>query len=85
LKKTTLEILLEGMKNYAASRNGEDPKYTKHPATWLNGECWTDDDVVPADEYSSKSAREGREIIAAMEQAKAEGRYVEWVAKNIRN
>jgi hypothetical protein len=27
---------------YAAERTGEDDKYTKHPATWLNAECWKD-------------------------------------------
>ena len=25
------------------SRAGEDPRYTKHPATWLNGNCWEDE------------------------------------------
>ena len=28
---------------YAAQRDGEDPQFTKHPATWLNGKCWTDE------------------------------------------
>jgi len=31
---------------YARQRQGEDPKYTKYPATWLNGQCW--DDEAPA-------------------------------------
>ncbi len=25
---------------------GKHPKYTKHPATWLNGEHWTDERVA---------------------------------------
>ncbi|MCA4132948.1 hypothetical protein [Arthrobacter sp. M4] len=39
----TLEDLLAGARGYAAHRKGQDPKYTKAPATWLNQECWTDD------------------------------------------
>ena len=35
--------LLAGAQRYAAERNGQDPKYTKHPATWLNGGCWEDE------------------------------------------
>ena len=27
---------------YAAARDGEDPRYTKNPATWLSQACWTD-------------------------------------------
>lgn len=28
---------------YATERGGQDPNYTKHPATWLNGDCWLDE------------------------------------------
>lgn len=27
---------------YAAERDGENPRYTKNPATWLNKACWND-------------------------------------------
>lgn len=27
---------------------GRDTTYTKHPATWLNGECWADEIPVAA-------------------------------------
>ena len=37
------EALNKGAQDYAAERKGQDPKYTKAPATWLNQECWTDD------------------------------------------
>lgn len=39
----TAEDLASGMRRYAAERSGQDPKFTKHPATWLNGKCWLDD------------------------------------------
>jgi len=35
--------LLAGAQRYAAERKDQDPKYTKHPATWLNGGCWEDE------------------------------------------
>jgi len=35
--------LLAGAQRYAMERKGEDPKYTQHPATWLNAEAWKDE------------------------------------------
>jgi hypothetical protein len=40
---TTVETLIAGAQRYAVKRQGQDPKYTKHPATWLNGGCWQDE------------------------------------------
>ena len=37
------ETIIRGAVRYAAERHGEPDRWTKHPATWLNGECWTDD------------------------------------------
>lgn len=34
--------ILEGLEFYVLERRGQDPKYTKHPSTWLNGKCWDD-------------------------------------------
>ncbi len=42
-KKATPEELLAGAMRYAAERATEDPRFTKHPATWLNGGCWADE------------------------------------------
>lgn len=40
---STAEILL-GARRYAETcRNIEDPRFIKHPATWLHKECWTDE------------------------------------------
>jgi hypothetical protein len=41
--RATPAELLAGCRRYAAERDGQDPRYTKHPATWLNGECWKDE------------------------------------------
>jgi hypothetical protein len=35
--------LLNGATRYAREREQQDPRYTKHPATWLNSECWKDE------------------------------------------
>jgi hypothetical protein len=41
-----LEVLIASVEAYAAYRAGDDPRFTKHPATWLRGGCW--DDELPA-------------------------------------
>lgn len=37
------ETLLEGARRYAAEREGQEARFTKHPATWLNDQCWLDE------------------------------------------
>jgi len=51
----TVEQLKLGVMRYAHERTGQDPKFTKHAATWLNGECWTDE---PAQQSAASSALE---------------------------
>ncbi|QAU06608.1 DNA binding protein [Gordonia phage WilliamBoone] len=45
LRKTTLDVLLSSVQSYVehVTRNRTELKYIKHPATWLNGECWHDE------------------------------------------
>lgn len=43
LKKASREGLLAAAHRYAAEQKGQDPRYTKHPATWLNKGCWLDE------------------------------------------
>lgn len=42
---TGASTIVDGARRYAIERNGEPPRYTKHPATWLRGGCWTDEPV----------------------------------------
>lgn len=42
LKQTTHEKIMAAMQAYAATRVGQDHKYTKHPASWLNAGRWDD-------------------------------------------
>lgn len=43
----TLEALIEGTKRYAAQVEGKEAQYIKHPSTWLNGQCWLDEQDPP--------------------------------------
>ncbi len=43
LKMTDANTILAGAMRYAAERAEENPRYTKHPGTWLIGECWNDE------------------------------------------
>lgn len=43
--KATVEQLMAGAMRYAAERQHEDPKYTKHATTWLNAEAWGNEAV----------------------------------------
>jgi hypothetical protein len=36
------EDIVLGAMRYATERTGQDPRFTKHPATWLSKACWTD-------------------------------------------
>ena len=42
LKKESFENIIAGLENYIKNR-GTDPKFWKHPTTWLNSESWSDE------------------------------------------
>jgi Helix-turn-helix domain len=37
------DVVVAGARCYAVLHAGEDPRYTKHPATWINSGCWEDE------------------------------------------
>jgi hypothetical protein len=45
----TADVLIAGARRYAGERAGQESRYTKHPATWLNGGCWHDEPAARAD------------------------------------
>jgi hypothetical protein len=53
----TVDELKAGAMRYAAERSDEDPKFTKHASTWLNGECWRDE---PAERDDYRQHQEHR-------------------------
>lgn len=58
-KKATPQELLAGALRYAAEKRRPDgiiDPYTKHPATWLNQECWADEpSAVPIQPNGQRS------------------------------
>ncbi len=59
LKHSTAEEIIAGARRYAKEREGQDPQFTKHPATWLNGGCWEDE---PTEGFNVK-----RSVVGAFE------------------
>ena len=43
IKTVPASTLIDKVRSYAASRRGEDDKFTLHPATWLNQGRWEDE------------------------------------------
>jgi hypothetical protein len=43
LRDVPADTVLAGARAYAAAREGQEPRYTKHPTTWLNQGCWDDE------------------------------------------
>lgn len=66
-RKTDHATLMRGARRYAADRAkqidaGEsEPKFTKHPATWLNKECWADETLPLAKPPKSWKERQDDE------------------------
>jgi len=50
----TVDEMFEGAVRYADAVKGENPKFTKMAATWLNKGCWTDE-MLPADQSQDRS------------------------------
>lgn len=44
--------IIRGSMRYAAEREGQEARFTKHPATWLRAECWADDPAPPSNVVS---------------------------------
>ena len=43
LRKVSAELLKEAVSAFAEAKRGQESKFIPHPATWFNGERWTDD------------------------------------------
>lgn len=65
LKKVDVAELLEGARRYAADRHAKNPKYTKHPASWLNGECWEDEVELVSGTYTDSGGVTARQSLTA--------------------
>ncbi len=45
-KIASFDELMQGVMRYSAERMGEDPVFTKHPATWLTAESWGNEPLI---------------------------------------
>ena len=52
LKKESFENIIDGLENYIKNR-GTDPKFWKHPTTWLNSESWSDEYKTKKDNHNN--------------------------------
>ncbi len=59
IRKADQGEIIRGAMRYAAERDGQDPRFTKHPATWLRGECWADDPAPAANVVPFTGGRRG--------------------------
>jgi hypothetical protein len=73
----TVEQILAGARAYAAACVGTDPRYIKHPTTWLNGGCWDDEQLPPVVYYNRGTSNGHQRRLDAWEAAfKKLGCYV---------
>lgn len=49
----TADEIIAGAARYAKYRAGEPEQYTKHPSTWLNGDCWENEYSIAGTGYGS--------------------------------
>lgn len=59
-RKADPATIIRGAMAYAAQRDGQDPTFTAHPATWLNGERWGDDPAPPRNVVRFEAGNGGR-------------------------
>src|ERR1700730_13673239 len=83
---TTPETLLHGAKRYADQRAGQDPQFTKMPATWLNGDCWLDEpEIQLADIPAAPSGNaEGLSMAERKRRSQAGARSRNWAEHSTR-
>ena len=64
----TPEQLLVAAERYAAERQGQDPKYTKHPTSWLNADAYLDVPDMPQAVGSDQSLSGARGHVVTADQ-----------------
>jgi hypothetical protein len=64
----TPEELEQGAQRYEIERRGQNPKYTKHPANWLIGECWADEGASASVRSMASSSEDWDRRVASFQQ-----------------
>jgi helix-turn-helix protein len=71
--KPTPDELLAGIMRYAAAVVGIEPRYIKHPTTWLNKGCWTDEHAEPGG-FGSRASDSTNAVWSAIDEMPARNR-----------
>lgn len=74
VKLTTVEDIHNGVKRYAGwiDRNDEPNQFIKHPATWLNKGCWSDELTDNQSKKAVSRVSETKDLLARFYARKAE-------------
>lgn len=76
LKKARPADIMAGCERYAQERAGQDPAYTAHPSTWLNGERWLDEPTQPPQPKTTNRDRQSDRVKEALERIKTTQREI---------
>jgi hypothetical protein len=60
---TSPDEIIAGAMRYAAEVANTEPRFIKHPATWLNGACWLDEPSSPRQGKPRTAAEAAAEIL----------------------
>mgnify|MGYP001612762832 CR=1 FL=1 len=80
IRKASPELIIAGAALYASTA---EPPYIKHPATWLNGECWADQEPVPPPMLDQSEARLSVMAQSIARASKGNRFAAEWVKNNV--
>jgi hypothetical protein len=66
--------IMSGILRYAAECDGREPRFIKHPATWLSAECWNDEPMPITFDHVGEA--DGRRPLSRSEQRVIDNRRV---------
>ena len=66
LKRASAETIIAAAQKLANDPNLPELRYVKHPATWLEGDCWTDPPYERALTTSERRMKAGYEVMQRM-------------------
>lgn len=64
LKRASADQIIAGARQYATQVAGKELQYVAHPATWLNGDRWTDGNEIAEQQQAADDARFRAEVEA---------------------
>ena len=73
LKRATHEEIIAGVKNYRREMAGKEAEFLKHPATWLNADCWLDEPTKPVNDFVYSGQKRTWAEIQAERKANGQG------------